>query len=130
MSTLTDTYTGTLVIRTCWCGIRHAMPSGLDDHVDNGGSAFCPLGHEYVRNVRTEAQIERDKNARLEAQLDQVRARAAHLEASRRAHKGANTRLRRRVAAGVCPCCNRTFQNLARHVASQHPDFGEMKETK
>lgn len=26
----------------------------------------------------------------------------------------------RRVSAGVCPCCNRTFQNLARHMACKH----------
>jgi hypothetical protein len=29
------------------------------------------------------------------------------------------------VANGVCPCCNRTFQNLARHMAGKHPDYEE-----
>lgn len=29
------------------------------------------------------------------------------------------------VGAGVCPCCNRTFKNLARHMAGQHPGFTE-----
>lgn len=22
-----------------------------------------------------------------------------------------------------CPCCNRTFQNLQRHMTSKHPDY-------
>ena len=26
--------------------------------------------------------------------------------------------------AGTCPCCNRTFTNLARHMASKHKDVG------
>ncbi len=27
----------------------------------------------------------------------------------------------RRVKVGVCPCCNRTFTNLARHMKTKHP---------
>jgi hypothetical protein len=23
----------------------------------------------------------------------------------------------------VCPCCNRSFQNLRRHMATKHPEF-------
>jgi hypothetical protein len=33
------------------------------------------------------------------------------------------TRIKKRVAAGVCPCCNRSFKDLARHMAGQHPDY-------
>lgn len=29
----------------------------------------------------------------------------------------------RRIAAGVCPCCRRSFTDLARHMSSQHPDY-------
>jgi hypothetical protein len=35
----------------------------------------------------------------------------------------ATKRLKQRVAAGVCPCCNRTFTNLAEHMAGQHAEF-------
>jgi hypothetical protein len=27
------------------------------------------------------------------------------------------------VKHGVCPCCKRTFENLARHMKGQHPTF-------
>lgn len=47
---------------------------------------------------------------------------AEAVKRSAAAYKGAATRLKNRAKAGVCPCCNRTFQNLARHMASQHPD--------
>lgn len=39
--------------------------------------------------------------------------------------KGAHQRTKNRVAKGVCPCCNRSFTNLAKHMAGQHPDFGD-----
>lgn len=35
------------------------------------------------------------------------------------------TKTRKRIANGVCPCCHRTFQNLARHMAGQHPAYEE-----
>lgn len=38
-------------------------------------------------------------------------------------------RLRRRTAAGVCPCCNRSFVQLARHMKTKHPDHVEKPPT-
>ena len=37
--------------------------------------------------------------------------------------RGVATRMKNRIKVGVCPCCNRTFQDLAKHMASQHKDF-------
>lgn len=36
---------------------------------------------------------------------------------------GQVTKLKNRVGHGVCPCCNRSFGNLARHIESEHPTF-------
>lgn len=41
------------------------------------------------------------------------------------AHKGHTTRIKKRIAAGVCPCCNRTFQNLARHMENKHKEYSK-----
>ena len=123
-------YSGELTVTTCWCGTRHAIPSELHDfqqrqHRDGRKvtAVYCPLGHTHVpagesESERLQARLERERarNARLLAENDQ-------LEASRNAYKGAATKARKRAKAGVCPCCNRTFQQLARHMASQHPDF-------
>ena len=46
-------------------------------------------------------------------------------ERSRSAIKGQLTRAKRRISKGVCPCCNRTFQNLANHISEKHPDYSE-----
>jgi hypothetical protein len=123
-------YSGQLVVVTCWCGMRHAIPSELDDFQDRQHddgekqtAIYCPLGHSHIRAGKGEAaklrerlQRERDHAARLAAERDQM-------EASRNAFKGAATRARKRASAGVCPCCNRTFKQLARHMKAKHSDF-------
>lgn len=132
MSTIHDIHTDNLVVRTCWCGVRHAIPSNLDATIRKSKSngAYCPLGHQYFHaGETTEQQLQRERAAadqRLAAMRDRVdRANRERdtAENRRRAEKAAKTRLKNRVDAGVCPCCNRTFQNLARHMKGQHPDF-------
>lgn len=119
----TLTYTGTLVIRTCWCGIQHAIPSGLNDQVNyHGMAAYCPLGHKWVTSGETSDARAKRLARQLEATRDVLHAE----ERSHSATRGHLTRAKKRekrIAAGVCPCCNRTFQNLARHMSGQHPDF-------
>lgn len=43
------------------------------------------------------------------------------------AQKGVTTRIKNRIANGVCPCCQRTFKNLARHMKGQHPNYRDAK---
>lgn len=123
---MTDTRTtiptyGTLVVVTCWCGCQHAIPSGLNDWINNSPSnaVHCPLGHKWVR--------QRDSDAR---KLEAATARNRHLEdqllaAGEEAERVrvALVRDRHRFANGVCPCCNRSFEALRRHIATQHPDY-------
>jgi hypothetical protein len=28
-----------------------------------------------------------------------------------------------RIGNGVCPCCNRSFTNLRRHMTTKHPEY-------
>lgn len=69
----------------------------------NGWRLCCPLGHVWFYVGETEKERlerrlneERDRAARLAADLDQT-------QASLRAQKGVTTKLRKRAAAGVCP---------------------------
>jgi hypothetical protein len=32
-------------------------------------------------------------------------------------------RIKKRAAAGTCPCCQRSFSNMATHMKRQHPDY-------
>jgi hypothetical protein len=120
-------YTGTLVVATCpVCGIGHAIPEALNTQARRHGQAvYCPLGHSWIYTKTVEqdlAEAKRDANYyknRLSAELEARQRTERRLTATR----GVVTRTKKRIAAGVCPCCHRTFQQLARHMAGQHPDY-------
>lgn len=126
------TYCGNLIVTTCWCGMRHAVPQELRDHQlrqHNNGQAprsiFCPLGHEHIpagegRAEQLEAQLARERAAH-----DQTRAELRTTERRRRSEKAAKMRIANRVKNGVCPCCHRTFVNLQRHMKTKHADWTE-----
>lgn len=136
-------YTSQLVVTECWCGTPHAVPKALRDkqerdHRDGREQTeiYCPLGHSYIiagegKSARLERQLEEEKNRRAAAtaRADRERARADETERRRVAQKAATTRLGKRAKAGVCPCCNRTFKQLARHMAGQHPEYDPTSES-
>lgn len=63
----------------------------------------------------TEADaIRRDLTA---AKCSLIDERSARAQAERKCR-----RITKRIHAGVCPCCNRTFSNLARHMSTKHPE--------
>jgi hypothetical protein len=140
----TLTYTGELTVTTCWCGIRHAVPKEMYDSAlrshNNGEryeSIYCPVGHQWrfsgtTRSQQLEAELVRERNrtAAERAKHDQTKAELRATERRRAAAKGQLTKTKNRIAAGVCPCCNRTFQNLARHMGNQHPEFAVEQVTK
>lgn len=64
------------------------------------------------------ARADRAAEARRWAEESAEREKRRHA-----ATKGVLTRERKRVGNGVCPCCNRSFQNLRRHMQSKHPEF-------
>lgn len=79
------------------------------------------MGHSWVykgENLEQKLKRREDELARTRADRDQVKA-------SNRALKGVVTRTKKRVGNGVCPCCNRTFQQLARHMEAKHPEYAD-----
>jgi len=130
--TVTKTFVGEAPATevTCWCGIRFAVPRSLHaeylrkNEVKRGSfSLYCPLGHEFVPKGPSEADRLREQLERANSRAARLSAELTHKEREIVTRKGHATRLRKRIAAGVCPCCNRTFQDLARHMAGQHPDY-------
>ncbi|MFC6487312.1 hypothetical protein [Nitratireductor sp. GCM10026969] len=94
-------------------------------------SFYCPYGHpqHFPEGETEEVRLRRERD-RLKQQLaqkdDEIGWQRNQREAAQRsasARKGQITRLKNRAAAGVCPCCNRSFENLRRHMASKHPGF-------
>lgn len=127
----TLTYSGTLTVNTCWCGIRHAVPTELEEfqqrqHHDgeNPISIFCPLGHQYVPSGRPRVAIERDRTAEAELRAERAEARAQAIADQLAAEQRAAKRAEKRAAAALCPIegCGRQFVNLGRHMHSKHPE--------
>jgi hypothetical protein len=112
------------------CGIRWAMPPRFVEGRRNDGKTFyCPNGHARVFRESEADKLRRERD-HLKQQLverdDRInRERECREAAERRASaaRGQVARLKNRAAAGVCPCCNRTFSQLARHMADKHPGF-------
>lgn len=123
--------TATLVTITCpACGIMFAVPEHwYQKRRERRTRFYCPNG-DCLSYRESEADKLKKKLAAKDAEigwysdaLKRSRQQTTHAEARRRAEKAAKTRIKNRIAAGVCPCCNRTFQNLARHMQNQHPEF-------
>lgn len=128
--TATLTYRGALVANTCWCGIRHAIPQELYDNQhsqwEDGRTQrviYCPLGHSYTIAGEGEAERLRRRLEQEEARRARTAAARDQAEASAWAYKGVATKARKRAAAALCPCCNRSFVQLRRHMEAKHPDF-------
>lgn len=112
------------------CGVLFAPPEVLlDDCRENGSSFFCPNGHSLVFNdyenkrLKRDLEREREKSARLVAARDQAEASARAQKAQATRARNELKRIKERIDNGVCPCCNRSFKNVHRHMKSQHPDF-------
>lgn len=114
------------------CGIRFCVDQGWKNSKIQSGKGFrCPNGCDISYNDsevkrlkrELEQQTKRTEWAYQSASL--ARERARHQEHRARAYRGHLTRHQKRTANGVCPCCNRTFKDLARHMKTKHPQFVE-----
>ena len=128
----------TFVVHTCAdCMIEFAITTGADYRYKQQGKGFyCPNGHSLSYG-KSEADKLRDTLAAKEKELATVKDskryfvdRLAEEQTSHRrtvnqlnGTRGALTRVKRRVAAGRCPCCSNQFKDLERHMKNQHPSW-------
>jgi hypothetical protein len=92
---------------------------------------YCSYGHkQHYSEGESEATKLRRERDRLAQQIaeknDEITRQRELREGTERqlsATRGVVTRIKNRVGHGVCPCCNRTFGDLARHMASKHADY-------
>ena len=130
-------YVAMTMIHCCSCGVPFAMPEAVrEKFVDDPNKYFyCPYGHSQHYSKSTESilreQLKRQKEA-AEQKERQLASNAAfwldHYNKTAEEKRKAQHELRRikkRVGNGVCPCCNRTFQDLQKHMATKHPEVKE-----
>jgi hypothetical protein len=121
------------VIHCAECAITFAIPSRFDkDRRNDHEKFYCPAGHVNIYKGESEAEKmrrERDVYAQRVAQRDdEIKKQRNMREAAERkaaAARGQVTKIKRRVGNGVCPCCNRTFSNLATHMLMMHSDYSK-----
>lgn len=128
MPTLTFQSTLNIEVEDCiHCGVRFGIPADLRaSRKRDKKSFYCPNGHPMVYTGQSDA----DRIQQLNGQLDQERTRRQQaeerIEHESRQRRRVQTRLnnvQKRIKSGVCPCCNRTFKQLAAHMANKHPEF-------
>lgn len=120
MSTYLHTV-GFYVEHCCNCGVAFAMTQDMQQRRRKDRATFyCPNGHPQHYTGPTEEQKLRDEMQRQTTMREAAEARALRAESERQAVAKAHTRMRTRVMNGVCPCCNRTFTNLMRHMQTEH----------
>ena len=120
-----------LEIYDCYaCG----SPIALDDHhekrlQDDGSNFFCPRGHtqsfthsETTRLRKMLEEANRSKTA-ITSQLTQALDDVKNARVQQRRSATLLKNQTERISHGVCPCCNRTFKQLAAHMKNKHPEF-------
>lgn len=105
------------------CGVIFGMTTDYykKRHEDHK-TWYCPNGHG--RAYLAESKAEKYKRM-LEAERTRLQWERDQREATERslaATKGQVTKLKKRASAGVCPCCNRQFQNVKLHMSKKHPE--------
>lgn len=113
-----------LEIMECpFCFITFGVPKRLLTAKQQNGTEFwCPNGHDLNFQENENAKLRRERDLlrqRLAMKDDQI---AEANERTAAAQKEID-RLAKRANHGVCPCCKRTFSQLARHMKDKHPEF-------
>lgn len=125
----------TMEIIHCYkCEVPFAIPQRLKKHFkDSQQTFYCPNGHDQAY-VKSSLQIAEEKAAKEKAALEwrlkyaeeTKEYWASQYKEQRKkiiSIKGQKTKLMNRIKNGVCPCCNRSFGNLANHIKSKHPEL-------
>lgn len=131
--TATTTHLITFNVLTCCregCGIQFAVPAWWEGkRREDHSSWYCPNGHSQYFPGKSDLERARDRAQRAENNASFWRDQELAARRSAAAQKAAKTRLKNRIAKGVCPCCNRHFANVQRHIANQHPEFAGVDRT-
>jgi hypothetical protein len=101
----------------CNCGVAFAMTDQLytERHKDKA-TFYCPNGHgqHYVGKTDKQLLVEAEERSRQAIQAERDQRLAAERELKR---------IQDRSKGGACPCCKRSFVQLARHMKTKHPDY-------
>lgn len=109
----------TFVVEDCCnCFIPFAMTEEFHKYRRKDKAYFyCPNGHPQHYTGKSDDELLREQKQKTASALEEARIQAARAQQLEDEAK----RIAKRTNAGVCPCCNRSFVQLARHMKSKHP---------
>jgi hypothetical protein len=117
----------TFTVTTCThsgCGVTFALD---DEYVTarriDHETWYCPNGHPRCWPAKNREEIALERLTLEKESTNFWRDAAQRTGRQLSAVKGQQTKLKNRIAKGVCPCCNRSFVNLEQHMSGQHPEF-------
>lgn len=112
----------------CHCGVTFAMPQKLEhERRKDHENFYCPNGHRQHFTQESEAEAWKRRYENEVRQANDLRVSKLAAERARDRTQREMKKLKTRSAVGVCPCCNRTFSQLARHMASKHQEFLQLQ---
>lgn len=109
------------------CGVAFGLLNSYErNRREDHRGFYCPNGH--AQHFPHESDTERYKRLMESAQA-QANAEKQRLLVAQKERDAAELKLKKlkkRAAAGVCPCCNRTVSQLAQHMRTKHNEFMEL----
>lgn len=108
----------------CNCGVVFAIPQTMKTRLQSSHVNFyCPSGHPQHYTAQSDVEIARVALEREKREAAALRERAIVAERAQQKAEKAIAKHKKRAAAGLCTCCNRTVSQLAAHMKSKHPEF-------
>lgn len=128
-------FSSSLKVVNCYaCAGTYAMSSQfLDTRTYDGKGWTCPYckaptiyGTSEKDELKKQLARQKESTTYQRREKEKYLQQRNTLERSRNGMKGVLVREQKklaRVRRGVCPCCNRHFKNVQRHMDSQHPNY-------
>lgn len=111
------------------CAIEFYVPDWFyKERKEEGEGWSCPNGHRRIFKEPEIDQLRRERDrlkqetARLEDEAKKAWGVAAAERLQAEKAKKETAKVKKRAISATCPCCNRSFANVARHMKSKHPE--------
>jgi hypothetical protein len=91
----------------------------------DGETFYCPNGHPQIY-TNNDAKRTKNLEAALKTETENSKWWREHAQSTARslsATRGQITKIKNRISKGVCPCCNRQFEDLHSHMQEKHPNY-------
>lgn len=117
-----------LEVINCWvCGCTFAVSCDLKSSMKSReDTLFCPKGCRLgLGEPHWKEKLKRARESELYYKELAIEKRELAERTGRQltATRGVVTRFKNRVSNGVCPCCNRQFTDLTKHMEAKHPNY-------